>query len=254
MKNERMAPSLARKRPRSPLAVAAISLALLVAVVAALGGFGTRWGLWHFRTGFTLLRYSVYGALLAVLLAIIAMWLTRPGTPRRGFPIALAALVVGLLVAGVPWQWQRTARGVPPIHDITTDTNNPPQFVAIAPLRADAPNPMQYGGPEIAVQQAEAYPDIRPLILDVPGDQAFQRAYQAAEEMGWEIVDADATTGRIEATDRTFWFGFEDDVVIRLTPAGNRTVLDVRSLSRVGGGDAGTNAGRVREYLEKVGG
>ena len=70
--------------------------------------------------------------------------------------------------------------------------------------------------------------------------------------MGWEVVEADSVGGRIEATDETFWFGFKDDVVIRLTSAGERTILDVRSLSRVGGGDVGTNAARIREYLDEV--
>ena len=252
MTPEPVPPSLARRRRVPAIASAAIVLAVLCGLTAAAAGFGSRWGIWTHRTGFTLLGYAAYGGLLVVVLAVAAMFLTRPGGPRRGFPLAFAALVIGLLVVGIPWQWRRTARGVPPIHDITTDTDAPPQFVAIAPLRANAPNPLEYGGPEVAAQQRRAYPDIRPLILDLPADRAFQRAYDAAREMGWEIVDADAAAGRIEATDRTFWFGFKDDVVIRLTPTGNRTVLDVRSLSRVGGGDAGTNAKRVRDFLEKV--
>jgi len=252
MTNERAAPSLTRRRPTHPLAMAAVGLGLFVALLAALAGFGSRWGFWHFRTGFQLLGYAAYGGILVILLSVAAMFLARPGGSRRGFPLAFLALVIGLLVVGVPWQWRRTAQSVPPIHDISTDTNSPPQFVAIAPLRKDAPNPMQYGGPEIAAQQREAYPDIRPVILDLPPDRAFERAHEAASDMGWEIVDASATAGRIEATDQTFWFGFKDDVVIRLTPTGNRTVVDVRSLSRVGGSDVGTNAKRVRGYLRKL--
>ena len=241
-------------RPRSRfalIAVVAIALALLVALAALMSGLGTRWGFWSFRTGFQILRYSAMAAIAAAIIALVAALLTRPGVPQRGFIVSIVALVVSLVVVAIPYQFARSAKAAPPIHDITTDVNNPPQFVAVLPLRKDAANPAEYGGPEIARQQQQAYPDIQPLLLQLPEQRAFQRALDAAKAMGWEIVAADPA-GRIEATARTFWFGFRDDVVIRLTPVGDRTVLDVRSVSRVGRGDVGTNAKRVRAYLEKV--
>lgn len=250
--SERPADSPPPRRRLEPTAIAALALALLAAIVAAFAGLGARWGLWHFGTGFQLLRWAAYGAMAAIAIAMIAIFLTWPGRARRGLPIAVVALLLAAAVAYVPWSWRSTARSVPPIHDITTDLENPPEFVAIVPLRADARNPVEHGGPEVAAHQRRGYPDIRPLVLDMPQDRAFQRALDTAHEMGWEIVDVNPEEGRIEATDRTFWFGFEDDVVIRLTPLNDRTVVDVRSLSRVGGGDAGTNARRVRKYLEAV--
>jgi uncharacterized protein (DUF1499 family) len=141
---------------------------------------------------------------------------------------------------------------VPRIHDITTDTDHPPAFVAVLPLRATAPNTTDYGGPEVAAQQRSAYPDIQPALLELPPTQAFQRALAAARAMGWTIVAADSTAGRIEATATTFWYGFKDDVVIRLTPSDRGTRVDVRSESRVGGSDIGTNARRIRVYLTKL--
>jgi uncharacterized protein (DUF1499 family) len=109
-----------------------------------------------------------------------------------------------------------------------------------------------YGGDKIATQQRDAYPDVRPLMLSVPPAQAFERALATVREKGWELVAADGTAGRIEATDTTFWYGFKDDVVIRVKPADGGSRVDVRSLSRVGGGDAGTNAKRVRGYLDAL--
>jgi uncharacterized protein (DUF1499 family) len=120
----------------------------------------------------------------------------------------------------------------------------------VVPLRGADSNPVQYAGAEFAEQQRTAYPDIRPLLLDLSRDRAFQLALDAAQAKGWTLVDADPATGRIEATDRTFWFGFQDDIVIRITPVdANRSVIDVRSSSRVGGGDMGANARRVRDFL-----
>jgi uncharacterized protein (DUF1499 family) len=245
-------PAGPRHRPISPLAITALALAIIVALMGALGGFGTRWGFWHFRTGFTMVRWAVYGGIGVGLLSIAALAHARPAGPRKGFALAFLALVITLVVVTVPLQVRRSAAGVPPIHDITTDTENPPEFVAIAPLRADAPNPVEYGGAEIASHQRQAYPDIRPLILDLPAEAAFDRALDAARSMGWEVVAVEPAEGRIEAADRTFWFGFRDDVVIRVTPAGNRSIIDARSKSRVGRGDMGTNARRVREYLQAV--
>jgi uncharacterized protein (DUF1499 family) len=244
--------ALASRRPLSRLALAAFYGAILIGLVAMFAGLGSRLGWWHFRTGFTLLRWAAYGGLAVAVLSLAAMVVARPGGPRRGLALAVLGLLVGLAVAGIPWQWRRTARSVPPIHDIATDTENPPEFVAILPLRADAPNSAEYEGPEIAAQQREAYPDIQPLELNVPPSQAFERALEAARELGWAIVDTNEAEGRIEATDRTLWFGFYDDVVIRVTPAGTGSRIDVRSLSRVGGSDVGTNARRIRQFLAEM--
>lgn len=242
----------ASRRPLSPLAVAAAGLALLVAIVGAMAGFGSRLGLWDFRFGFKLLGWATWGALGVAILSVVAALLTRPGGPRRGFALAFLGLVVSMVVFAIPFQWRSTAKGMPPIHDISTDVQNPPQFQAVVPLRRDAANPLEYGGEEVARQQREAFPDIQPLLLQMPKERAFQRALDAARKMGWEIVSTDPVAGRIEATAHTFWFGFKDDVVVRLTPANDRTVLDVRSVSRVGKGDVGTNARRVRAYLKRV--
>jgi uncharacterized protein (DUF1499 family) len=231
-------------------------LAIVVAIIAILAlliaGPGTRLGLWNFRTGFTLMRWAAYLGIAGVVLTLIALVATRP---RGG---GLVALLVALLAAGaafvLPWRSAQQARRVPPIHDITTDTQNPPEFVAVLPLRADAPNPATYGGDSVAALQRQGYPDIRPLHLDVPPAEAFARARAAAEAMDWQIVSADTAAGRLEATATTPWFGFKDDVVVRIRPDGTGSRVDVRSVSRVGKSDVGTNAKRVRTFLARLAG
>lgn len=231
---------------------------LLVAVAAAaaelLAGPGTRIGWWPFPRGFAILRWGAYGGLAGAAMAVAAAAASRPGSSRRVLPAATIALVVGLAAAGVPWGCLQYAKTVPPIHDITTDTENPPSFVALRPLRLSTPNGAEYGGPEVAAKQRAAYPDLRPTELGVPPREAFDRALAAARSMGWAIASADPADGRIEATATTFWFGFKDDVVVRVVPSGTGSRVDVRSVSRVGKSDLGTNARRIREYLKTLSG
>lgn len=227
-------------------------IAILAALLALLAGFGTRLGLWHFRIGFIIMLVVLLGALVAIVLGLIGIISTRPGKSRRGFVSAIVGLLISLVVLALPLNLIVTGLRLPPIHDITTDTENPPAFVAILPLRQNADNPAKYGGPEIAAQQHKAYPGVRPETINIPTNQAFDRALKAARDMGWEIVEANPTDGRIEATATTFWFGFKDDVVVRVTPAGTGSRIDVRSVSRVGTSDVGANAKRIEKYLAKL--
>ena len=227
-----------------------VEMATFAALLLGGSGSGVRLGFWDFSTGFQLLRWSAYLGVAAAGCAVVL--LAIPKTRARRLPHLVAALAVGLVVAYVPWHWLQQAKAAPAIHDITTDTDNPPTFSAVIPLRTGAQNPVDYGGAKTAELQHHGYPDITPLILPVSTDAAFNKALDAARQMGWEVVAADATAGRIEATATTAWFGFKDDVVIRITPAPPGSRVDVRSLSRVGGGDVGTNAKRVRAYLAKL--
>jgi uncharacterized protein (DUF1499 family) len=230
-------------RRLAPLIAAAAVLLLLVA------GPGTRFGLWDFRTGFVLLRWSAYLGIFAAGLGLLSLLWRAPGS--RPGP-ALTAIALGGIAALVPYRWMQRAQQVPPIHDITTDVERPPEFQAVLPLRKGAANPAEYGGPEIAAQQEKAYPDVVPLVLNIPAAEAFRLALQEARGMGWEIVAADSGAGRIEATATTPWFGFKDDVVVRVAPEGPGSRVDVRSVSRVGMSDVGANAERIRKYLARL--
>jgi len=239
-------------RPLSRVAFGGFVLALIAGLMLPLAGIGYRLGWWDFRPGLTVFQWAAYGGAAAAVLSLFGLFLTRSGSPRRGFSLAVIGLLVGLVVTWIPWQWWQVVKRVPMIHDITTDTETPPAFVAILSLRAGAPNTAEYGGPELAAQQRTGYPNLRPLTLEAPPTQAFTHALAVAREMGWEIAASEPAGGRIEATDTTFWFGFKDDVVVRITPAGSGSRIDVRSVSRVGKSDIGTNAKRISEYLGRV--
>jgi uncharacterized protein (DUF1499 family) len=229
------------------MALAVAALAMLIA-----SGPGTRGGLWPWQTGLALLTWATYtglaagvGAIGLIVLLAIPRWRHRPWVPLLALCIALAAAAPPLILL-------QKAKRVPPIHDITTDIFDPPAFVALAEERKKAPNGADYGGLAIARQQQKAYPEIRTLLLKAPPAEAVQRAIDAARKSGWEIVSSDTAAGRIEATATTRWFGFKDDVVVRIRPEGSGSRIDVRSVSRVGESDVGANADRIREFLARL--
>lgn len=228
------------------LATLALVAAVGALVLLALSGPGSRMGWWNFRTGFRLMQWAAYAAAAGFVFGVLA--LVFGGARTR----AATAAVVSLGVFAVPWMLRRNAQSVPPIHDITTDTDDPPAFVAIVVRRAGASNPPEYAGPEVAAQQKAAYPDVAPIVLPEPPARAFARAEATARSLGWEVVAAGAREGRIEATATTRWFGFKDDVVIRVRPDAAGSRVDVRSKSRVGRSDTGTNAARIREFRSEL--
>jgi hypothetical protein len=228
-------------------------LALVGAGGALLAPLGYRLGVWDVRFALlTLVKWATIASLAAFVLGLLAA--VGGGVHRRR--ASRGAVYVGLLLsvvsAGIPLYYYGKARRVPAIHDITTDTEQPPTFVALAAVRTAAPNGLAYQGAAIAVAQRQAYPDIVPYTSPLPPPTLFVQAEAAARAAGWEIVAADRQHGRLEATDTSLLFGFTDDIVIRITPHAHGSQLDIRSMSRVGRSDVGVNAQRIRRFLRQL--
>ena len=233
------------------------SLGLVVGVLAVLAmllpGQAYRHGLIHLGTAFKImLGYGFRGGLLAAGLSLIGLLLALFARARRQRWRAVAGLVLGLIAFLPPMLFVHKAESVPGIHDITTDTADPPAFQAVLALRKGASNSPVYGGAEVAAAQHVAYPDIQPLQFDVTPARVFDAALDTAKSMGWAIAAEVPAEGRIEATATTFWFGFKDDVVLRVRPDAGGTRLDLRSESRIGGSDVGANAARIRAFRDKL--
>lgn len=249
-----MVTRLTKTRPRGgrwPSVLASLATLLLVIATLMMVGAGPayRGDLISLGEAFNLLRNGVYAAGCAVAVSIITLLWSM--LTRRSSPALMASLVIVAAAAllYVPWQhWQR-AQQVPAIHDITTDTQNPPAFEALADVRKAAPNGVEYA-PATAEQQQAAYPNIKPLLLAKTPQTVLAAAQAEAEEAGWRI--ARITDNHIEATATTRWFGFEDDVVIRLTEVENGVQVDMRSASRLGASDVGTNAARIEAFLTSL--
>ncbi len=235
-----------------PLIVALGLFIVLLGILAEMcSGFGYRLGAWDLNVAFHIYVYGSFVAAAGGVISILAALLTRPGTGRRGFGMAVIGIILAIAGFGTVLRWRQQAGKVPPIHDITTDLANPPQFVAVLPLRAKASNSATYDT-AAAAQQRTGYPDIQPVMLPVDPGAAFHVALAAARDMGWAIVATDSSAGRIEATATTTWFGFKDDIVVRIQPDPKGSRVDVRSESRVGGSDVGTNAARIRAYESRL--
>ncbi len=229
-------------------ATAAILLALATLVLLAAGPIGLRGGLWRYPTSLMLFRWSGYVALAGAALALLALVFRQPLSPRLRWG-AVAAFVACALFFSMPFYY-RLAGGVS-IHDISTDTDNPPAFEAtLAARAAEHGAGTAYDRARIVPIQKKAYPDIAPLHLDLAPAEAFKRALATAQGMTrWTVVASDPARGRIEASARSFWMGFTDDIVIRITPEGEGSRVDMRSMSRQGRGDFGVNAARIRAYF-----
>ncbi|MDO6694721.1 DUF1499 domain-containing protein [Aliiglaciecola sp. 3_MG-2023] len=224
-------------------------ISFLAILLVALPGPLYKFGILELGPAFTALRYGVFTGIGAIVLILVQLIFLRKNI---SWPSVAVSAVLAIVAVGLPLSIMSKAKSVPPIHDISTDLVNPPKFSAIATLRADAPNPVEYAGEETAKQQREAYPQLKSQVYTQSSAQVFGATEAAMNDLGWELVNADKSAGIIEATDTTTWFGFKDDVIVRIASAQAGTVLDVRSKSRVGRSDLGKNAERIQQLIEKI--
>lgn len=230
--------------PMLRLLLGALALILVAGPAHRLGLAGFRPMLGLLAVGAVLAVIGAVGTVLAVLSAVRA-----GGTvPTLAILALLAATPVLASIATLAIAGAR----LPAIHDISTDLDDPPAFEAVVPLRAGAANPADYDGPAVADRQRHGYPDLGPAYVSVEPAAALAAAARVAEAAGWTVHAVAPTLGRLEATATTRWFGFADDVVVRVRAEGGGSRVDVRSKSRVGRSDLGTNAKRISRFLRDL--
>ncbi|HAD09265.1 MAG TPA: DUF1499 domain-containing protein [Porticoccaceae bacterium] len=194
------------------------------------------------------------GLLLCALLALFTMGsvfrrLARKQAYRTqlniGFlttvPVALVLITVGI-----------DGFKAPPIHDISTDVHDPPRFQFAQAQRRKGDNSLDYGGEELAKQQAKAYPDLKTVYLPGTKEQGLALVRGTVEGLGWKVLGEDIDAGLLEAADTTPLMGFTDDVVIRVRALNDGVLIDLRSVSRVGISDLGANARRIRRFVQEL--
>lgn len=250
----------------------ALVLSLLLPVWFMVAALGVKFDLWSWRLGLGVLIVQWGPRLLiaALVIAVVALVATLVRSPRTGWRAALIALIIPAVGFGYLGYVRGQSADIPPIHDVTTNVEDPPVYseAMIALRTAEESNPVAefsapltslpaYQGPRFAPLAGktlgqvgqEAYPELTTLVTAKPPADAFAAAEAEARAQGWTIVSADAGAGAIEGTAETFWFGFKDDVVIRVRPAEAGSAIDMRSTSRVGLSDLGANAARIEGYM-----
>lgn len=245
------------------LSLAALALSLGGVAAALIAALGTGAGAWTYGAGLGVLRYALLAAVAGGLLSIVAWFVARRSQTRTGWLNALA-LLTALAFAVYLGNMIVTARSVPAIHDATTNLDDVPQFSRL-PLRADYLTKIpDEGRAELAALSPEerwkalhrrAYADLRPLRLAASPAEALRSAESLARDRGWEVALADPRSGALETTATTLFFRFKDDVVLRVRPDPARTggsIVDMRSISRVGVSDVGVNAARIRDFLSDL--
>lgn len=224
--------------------------AVLALAATAVMMFGARFGLWPPIYGFGLVRtYLVPMGCIVLAISILGFaYLMITGRKGSAIGAGIAALIgVALLFPTIQAKLSGP-KSYAMIHDITTDTDNPPAFQVLDESREGANNSLNYAGDEVARIQKDSYPQIGPQISDLSADQAFQKALMTAKDMGWTIVDQDADARRFEATAYTPVFHFADDIVVVVTATDDTSRVDMRSVSRVGRSDMGANAARIEAF------
>ncbi len=235
---------------RTPGIVKALfGLSVIAASLFILSGYGYQWEIWSLGTAFDILTKSAFASIGLVFLNLTAFYLVYKSNYRKGYYYLLCGLILTAAVFGTARYWQVQAQSVPPIHDISTDLENPPEFDVLIEIRAGSPNPHEYAGEEAAEAQRKAYPDIETLFLSSTYEEVFDAVVALIESRGWELVNANADLGIVEATEKIAWFGFRDDVIIRIDAIDSQTRVDMRSKSRIGRSDLGVNAERIRSFL-----
>lgn len=239
---------------RSWWAKATLVGSVIALVLLFLGPVGTRLGIWGFQTGLLLIvPAGVLLAAIGLLVGLVSIFVSK----KRGFDgdppsLFISIAICALIIVSMGLQFQKGA-SVPAIHNISTDVVDPPEFTeAIVALRGENSNPLGYNAEELAVAQQAAYPEVKTLYLDSDVPETISSVVAALEEMGLEIVAVNEDLGLVEATDTTFWFGFKDDVVVRIRESERGSLVDVRSVSRVGLSDLGANAARIDALLDLI--
>ena len=233
--------------PRSRLALVAAILGGLGLLDVVLGPALIHLGIVSPMMGFQwFFGLGLLEGLIALILGLIALYVTRAGSGKGGRPLAVFGVASGIVLAGVLFASAGPSSDLPPINDITTNLADPPAFTSDP---ADRGRDMAYPTDWVPLV-SNAYPDLDTLASTAAPTRALELAEATAQKLGWEVVTVDAEAGTVLAREATSVFQFVDDVIVRVRPDGEGgSQIDLRSKSRDGRGDLGANAARIRRFV-----
>jgi Protein of unknown function (DUF1499) len=241
-------------KERSEFARWSFKHAYLSAIIAVLAVLGYRFGIMNYQVALIMLVGGAAMGMMAVLSGIVSIFgIITSDSKVSGMLLALTGLILGLAVVAPVFLTVQAGYKVPRIHDISTNLQDPPKFTTIRTLRTAAHNSLDRKTPaNLAQLQQAGYPNLGALLIDRDSSQVFKEAVALVKARDWEIIDISNKNSTIEATDTTKIMGFKDDVVIRVSEKENKTIVDMRSASRIGISDMGTNAARIKAFLDDL--
>ncbi len=257
-----MADALRRRHLTQRLSWTAAILSFGAVIVALVAAIGSGQGMWHFRTGFALLEYMFFAAIAGAVFALIALALAGRKGMHALVWLNLVALIVALAYIFYLGSMVTTARNVAPIHDITTNLADPPSFYRLRVRDDNLDNIPDLGRPALArltprerwrAIHADAYGDLKSVHLPWSKAETVGRIETVMRARGLDIATVDPRSGIVEAVDTSLFFRFKDNVVARVRDdPGGGSVVDFRSVSRVGQSDVGANARRIRALIRDL--
>ena len=248
-----MSNEVSEERRRRGGRTARTASGLSAGAVLLLGGSGPlhQLGLLTLGTAYVGVWLAVGLGCVSACVAAYALGITSRQPFRSPFALAGLALALSFVAITVPVREWRRVHAAAPLHDVSTDLQRPPTFKTLSDVQPAASQPMPRPKQVDALQVA-AYPDIKPIVLPVPTDMAFEEVLETLADLDWAVADGSEEDGIVETTVRSAWFGFKDDIVIRLTAMEGQTRVDVRAVTRDGSNDGGRNADHVREFLAEL--
>lgn len=236
---------MSEKKRSSISSLLSVVIAVVAIAMAGIAVKGYRSGELHFVTTIKDFETASYVAIIAFSISLMSLWFVRQAGNRRGLVPGLLGLVLSLPLVFFIANFEYAARAYPPINDISTDTEDAPNFW-------DVPNPVMYPGSKVAELQKKSYPNLKHLEVVMASEKVFNLAATVAKEMGWEVIVENTDDMQIEAVDTSALFGFKDNIVIRIQEDGDSVRVDMRSHSRLGKIDRGVNAKRIKQYMRNL--
>ena len=235
--------------------VRTLIISACVCLVLAVGGA------WLHKFGIAPFSISInlvlVGFGLSVIVAVLAIGTLFVGILRRqpfGLFTMFGAFLICFCIAGYAAILFNKSASTPVTHNISTDLVDPPMFSQVTlDRRGTGSNPVALDDHKKALHKG-AFDDVKTHTFNTTHSHAFAIALELVRDRGWEILVTDPQAGVIEATAETFWFGFKDDVAIRVreNPEAGNVSVDLHSVSRIGQSDLGANAGRIRSFLKDL--
>ena len=227
--------------------------ALVAVALVAAGVIGAHFGLAAPFMGFQLFLFGLLFGVLALILGLIGLFRTRQAQLRNAHSRAVVASYLGAILTALLVYLALGAKGYPAINDITTDSENPPEFIYAQNLAQNQGRNLAYNKAKYAQRQQQGYGAVQALSLSMDPEQAFKEVGTLASEMhGWKITYSDPKTRSLEGVATTKLFRFHDDFVIQVRPAANGSLVEMRSKSRDGEGDVGANYKRIQSFFASL--